>query len=133
MCISDCDLQIYDLFLWIALVPQDSAIYLIGTWEGLIHKCSVSNNQYFLQTYQKHFVSFFWLSKVDHWVIVPSTFGTLSRVLFIELFLPVLWMMLQCQTELWTKQARVVHSFTTPHQTVCVEKCGHSFHVLLQK
>ncbi|XP_044213816.1 dynein axonemal intermediate chain 4-like isoform X1 [Thunnus albacares] len=35
--------------------PTDSSIYLAGTWEGLIHKCSFSNSQYFLDTYQTHF------------------------------------------------------------------------------
>uniref|UniRef100_A0A665UWH0 Dynein axonemal intermediate chain 4 n=1 Tax=Echeneis naucrates TaxID=173247 RepID=A0A665UWH0_ECHNA len=30
-------------------------IYLIGTLEGKIHKCSFSNRQNFLTTYQKHF------------------------------------------------------------------------------
>ncbi|XP_053739752.1 dynein axonemal intermediate chain 4 [Synchiropus splendidus] len=35
--------------------PSDSSVYLAGTWEGLIHKCSCSNNQQFLETYKKHF------------------------------------------------------------------------------
>nr|XP_020475248.1 WD repeat-containing protein 78 isoform X5 [Monopterus albus] len=35
--------------------PLDSGLYLVGTWEGLIHKCSCSNSQQFLQTYRKHF------------------------------------------------------------------------------
>ncbi|XP_039989507.1 dynein intermediate chain 4, axonemal-like [Xiphias gladius] len=35
--------------------PKDSSVYLVGTWEGLIHKCSFSNSQHFLDTYQKHF------------------------------------------------------------------------------
>ncbi|KAM8850820.1 dynein axonemal intermediate chain 4 [Spinachia spinachia] len=35
--------------------PTDSSVYLVGTWEGLIHKGSCSNNQQFLQTYGKHF------------------------------------------------------------------------------
>ncbi|XP_073327947.1 dynein axonemal intermediate chain 4-like [Pagrus major] len=34
--------------------PTDSSIYLAGTMEGLIHKCSLSNSQYVLDTYQKH-------------------------------------------------------------------------------
>ncbi|XP_071348649.1 dynein axonemal intermediate chain 4-like isoform X2 [Trachinotus anak] len=33
----------------------DSSVYLIGTQDGLIHKCSISNTQYFLDTYRKHF------------------------------------------------------------------------------
>uniref|UniRef100_A0A3Q4HSZ4 Dynein axonemal intermediate chain 4 n=1 Tax=Neolamprologus brichardi TaxID=32507 RepID=A0A3Q4HSZ4_NEOBR len=35
--------------------PTDSSIYLTGTWEGLIHQCSCSNSQQFLETYRKHF------------------------------------------------------------------------------
>lgn len=35
--------------------PTDSRVYLVGTWEGLIHKCSCSNSQQFLETYRKHF------------------------------------------------------------------------------
>ncbi|XP_069018400.1 dynein axonemal intermediate chain 4-like [Embiotoca jacksoni] len=35
--------------------PTDSGIYLVGTWEGSIHKCHYSNNQRVLETYQKHF------------------------------------------------------------------------------
>ncbi|XP_077955007.1 dynein axonemal intermediate chain 4 isoform X2 [Gasterosteus aculeatus] len=35
--------------------PTDSSVYLVGTWEGLIHKCSCSNNEQFLETYRKHF------------------------------------------------------------------------------
>lgn len=38
-------------------VPQDSNIYLIGTWDGLIHKCSCSNTQHVLETYKSHLVS----------------------------------------------------------------------------
>ncbi|XP_047444353.1 dynein axonemal intermediate chain 4 isoform X2 [Mugil cephalus] len=34
--------------------PTDSNIYLAGTSEGLIHKCSCSNSQQFLETYKKH-------------------------------------------------------------------------------
>ncbi|XP_026229533.1 WD repeat-containing protein 78, partial [Anabas testudineus] len=35
--------------------PVDSSFYLVGTGEGLIHKCSCSNSQQFLETYRKHF------------------------------------------------------------------------------
>ncbi|XP_071346282.1 dynein axonemal intermediate chain 4-like isoform X2 [Trachinotus anak] len=35
--------------------PTDSSLYLVGTEEGLIHKCSCSNSQQFLETYRKHF------------------------------------------------------------------------------
>ncbi|XP_023821196.1 WD repeat-containing protein 78 isoform X2 [Oryzias latipes] len=35
--------------------PTEPGIYLTGTWEGLIHKCSCSNNQQYLDTYRKHY------------------------------------------------------------------------------
>ncbi|XP_034735125.1 WD repeat-containing protein 78-like [Etheostoma cragini] len=35
--------------------PTDSSMYLVGTWEGLIQKCSVSNSRNVLETYQNHF------------------------------------------------------------------------------
>ncbi|XP_037644614.1 dynein intermediate chain 4, axonemal isoform X2 [Sebastes umbrosus] len=35
--------------------PTDPSVYLVGTWEGLIHQCSCSNSQQFLETYRKHF------------------------------------------------------------------------------
>uniref|UniRef100_A0A3B4WE25 Dynein axonemal intermediate chain 4 n=1 Tax=Seriola lalandi dorsalis TaxID=1841481 RepID=A0A3B4WE25_SERLL len=35
--------------------PTDYSIYLTGTRDGLIHKCSFSNSQHSLDTYQKHF------------------------------------------------------------------------------
>ncbi|TNN79865.1 WD repeat-containing protein 78 [Liparis tanakae] len=34
--------------------PTDTSIYVVGTWEGLIHKGYISNNQHFLETYQQH-------------------------------------------------------------------------------
>ncbi|KAM4551076.1 dynein axonemal intermediate chain 4 isoform 1-T1 [Odontesthes bonariensis] len=34
--------------------PTDSSLYLTGTWDGLIHKCSCSNSQQFLETYKSH-------------------------------------------------------------------------------
>ncbi|XP_037537903.1 dynein axonemal intermediate chain 4 [Nematolebias whitei] len=34
--------------------PTDPSIYLVGTWEGPIHKCSCSNTQQVLRTYKKH-------------------------------------------------------------------------------
>ncbi|XP_070827971.1 dynein axonemal intermediate chain 4-like [Chaetodon trifascialis] len=40
---------------WIDFHPTNSGIYLTGTWEGFIHKCSYSNSRYFLDTYKKHF------------------------------------------------------------------------------
>ncbi|KAM4573894.1 dynein axonemal intermediate chain 4-like [Odontesthes bonariensis] len=34
--------------------PTDSGIYLAGNWDGLIHKCSISFSDHFLETYTKH-------------------------------------------------------------------------------
>ncbi|XP_048833522.1 dynein axonemal intermediate chain 4 [Brienomyrus brachyistius] len=34
--------------------PKDSNIYLVGTEEGHIHKCSCSNNEQYLETYTSH-------------------------------------------------------------------------------
>lgn len=34
--------------------PVNSSLYLAGTREGLIHMCSFSNRQYYLETYDKH-------------------------------------------------------------------------------
>ncbi|XP_068427679.1 dynein axonemal intermediate chain 4 isoform X4 [Clinocottus analis] len=47
--------------------PTDSSVYLVGTWEGLIHKCSCSNNQQFVDTYRKHFRDFVrWSGSQQH-------------------------------------------------------------------
>ncbi|XP_037833988.1 dynein intermediate chain 4, axonemal isoform X2 [Kryptolebias marmoratus] len=34
--------------------PTEYGIYLVGTYDGLIHECSVSNNEQFLNTYKHH-------------------------------------------------------------------------------
>uniref|UniRef100_A0A087XPQ0 Dynein axonemal intermediate chain 4 n=1 Tax=Poecilia formosa TaxID=48698 RepID=A0A087XPQ0_POEFO len=34
--------------------PDDTGIYVIGTWDGSMHKCSLSNSDHFLDTYCKH-------------------------------------------------------------------------------
>ncbi|PWA24576.1 hypothetical protein CCH79_00011760 [Gambusia affinis] len=34
--------------------PDDTGIYVIGTWDGGLHKCSLSNSDHFLDTYCKH-------------------------------------------------------------------------------
>lgn len=38
---------------------QDTGIYVIGTWDGGLHKCSLSNSDHFLDTYCKHPVRFY--------------------------------------------------------------------------
>ncbi|KAK7879831.1 hypothetical protein WMY93_033501 [Mugilogobius chulae] len=43
--------------------PKRAGVYLVGTWEGLIHKCSTSNTQQFMDSYKKHFgpvISVWW-------------------------------------------------------------------------
>ncbi|XP_034390434.1 WD repeat-containing protein 78-like [Cyclopterus lumpus] len=60
--------------------PADSSIYVVGTWEGPIHKGCVSNNKHFLETYQQHscpvngiewspFNSYVFLSCSSDWTI----------------------------------------------------------------
>lgn len=72
---------------------QDSSIYLTGTWEGLIHKCSCSNSQQVLETYRKHFVSpdcreafllIFpdWTSDCDAIMLEPTCTATLDLQMF---------------------------------------------------
>ncbi|XP_065813042.1 dynein axonemal intermediate chain 4 isoform X1 [Labrus bergylta] len=34
--------------------PNDSSVYLVGTYEGHIHKCSISDSQHSVGTYKKH-------------------------------------------------------------------------------
>lgn len=55
-CVTACT-GVLTLLSHMSLLLQDSSLYLVGTGEGLIHKCSCSNTQQFLETYRKHFVS----------------------------------------------------------------------------
>ncbi|XP_054465880.1 dynein axonemal intermediate chain 4-like [Anoplopoma fimbria] len=41
--------------LWVDFHPTESSIYVVGTWGGTIYKCSISNSQNVLETYEKHF------------------------------------------------------------------------------
>ncbi|XP_068197577.1 dynein axonemal intermediate chain 4 [Antennarius striatus] len=52
---TDCIQSVLTPGLCFDFHPTDSNIYLVGTWEGLIHRCSCSNNQQFLESYRKHF------------------------------------------------------------------------------
>uniref|UniRef100_A0A8C2X2Y7 Dynein axonemal intermediate chain 4 n=1 Tax=Cyclopterus lumpus TaxID=8103 RepID=A0A8C2X2Y7_CYCLU len=65
---------------WPSFILQDSSIYVVGTWEGPIHKGCVSNNKHFLETYQQHscpvngiewspFNSYVFLSCSSDWTI----------------------------------------------------------------
>uniref|UniRef100_A0A673BD44 Dynein axonemal intermediate chain 4 n=1 Tax=Sphaeramia orbicularis TaxID=375764 RepID=A0A673BD44_9TELE len=72
--------------------PTDSNIYLVGTWEGLIHKCSCSNSQQFMETYKKHFCP---VSCIAWCPLSPSLFLSCSSDWTIQLwkqdqFAPVL-------------------------------------------
>ncbi|XP_030280897.1 WD repeat-containing protein 78-like isoform X2 [Sparus aurata] len=50
---TECFLSVLTRGLCLDIHPTDSCIYLVGTSEGLIHKCSLSNSQNVLETYQK--------------------------------------------------------------------------------
>uniref|UniRef100_A0A8C9XDZ3 Dynein axonemal intermediate chain 4 n=1 Tax=Sander lucioperca TaxID=283035 RepID=A0A8C9XDZ3_SANLU len=82
--------------------PTDASVYLVGTWEGLIHKCSCSNSQQFLETFKKHFCP------VNH-----VTWSPLSPDVF-----------LSCSAD-WTIQLwkqdhhKPVLGFTSTQRTVC--------------
>uniref|UniRef100_A0A087Y5G6 Dynein axonemal intermediate chain 4 n=1 Tax=Poecilia formosa TaxID=48698 RepID=A0A087Y5G6_POEFO len=52
---AECVLSVLTPGLCFDFHPSDSNIYLTGTWEGNIHKCSCSNGHQFLETYRKHF------------------------------------------------------------------------------
>nr|XP_046264360.1 dynein axonemal intermediate chain 4 isoform X2 [Scatophagus argus] len=52
---TDTVLSVLTPGLCFDLHSTNSSIYLVGTWEGLIHRCSSSNSQQFLDTYTKHF------------------------------------------------------------------------------
>ncbi|CAK6954451.1 dynein axonemal intermediate chain 4-like [Scomber scombrus] len=72
--------------------PTDSSFYLAGTWEGLIHKCSFSNSQHFLDTYRKHFCP---VNRIEWSPFSPGVFLSCSSDWTIQLwkqdcFTPVL-------------------------------------------
>ncbi|XP_032421476.1 WD repeat-containing protein 78 isoform X1 [Xiphophorus hellerii] len=52
---AECVLSVLTPGLCFDFHPSDPNIYLTGTWEGNIHKCSCSNGHQFLETYRKHF------------------------------------------------------------------------------
>ncbi|KAG7220990.1 hypothetical protein INR49_001708, partial [Caranx melampygus] len=82
--------------------PTNSSLYLVGTREGLILKCSCSNTQHFLETFRKHF------GPVNHVAWCP-----LSPDVF-----------LSCSSD-WTIQLwkqdhlKPVLSFTSAQRAVC--------------
>ncbi|RVE61382.1 hypothetical protein OJAV_G00170360 [Oryzias javanicus] len=76
-------------------------IYLTGTWEGLIHKCSCSNNQQYLDTYRKHYCA------VNYVAWCP-----LSRDVFLSCSA-------DCTIQLWTQnQHSPMLSFSTTRKVV---------------
>ncbi|KAM8750903.1 dynein axonemal intermediate chain 4-like isoform 1-T1 [Acanthopagrus schlegelii] len=50
---TECFLSVLTRGLCLDIHPTDACIYLVGTSEGLIHKCSLSNSQNAFDTYQK--------------------------------------------------------------------------------
>ncbi|KAK9539508.1 hypothetical protein VZT92_004609 [Zoarces viviparus] len=63
--------------------PTDSSVYLVGTLEGLIHKCSCSNNQHFLETYRKHFCP---VNRITWSPLCPDVFLSCSSDWTIQLW-----------------------------------------------
>uniref|UniRef100_A0A3Q2P1V0 Dynein axonemal intermediate chain 4 n=1 Tax=Fundulus heteroclitus TaxID=8078 RepID=A0A3Q2P1V0_FUNHE len=59
---AECGLSALTPGLCFDFHPIDSNIYLTGTWEGNIHKCSCSNSHQFLETYKKHFCPVNWIT-----------------------------------------------------------------------
>ncbi|XP_024124486.1 WD repeat-containing protein 78 isoform X2 [Oryzias melastigma] len=81
--------------------PTEPGIYLTGTWEGLIHKCSCSNNQQYLDTYRKHYCA------VNYVAWCP-----LSRDVFLSCSA-------DCTIQLWTQnQHNPMLSFSTTRKVV---------------
>ncbi|XP_031733063.1 WD repeat-containing protein 78-like [Anarrhichthys ocellatus] len=63
--------------------PTESSVYLVGTLEGLIHKCSFSNNQHFLETYRKHFCP---VNRITWSPLCPDVFLSCSSDWTIQLW-----------------------------------------------
>ncbi|XP_075934556.1 dynein axonemal intermediate chain 4 [Anarhichas minor] len=63
--------------------PTESSVYLVGTLEGLIHKCSCSNNQHFLETYRKHFCP---VNRITWSPLCPDVFLSCSSDWTIQLW-----------------------------------------------
>ncbi|XP_037621977.1 dynein intermediate chain 4, axonemal-like [Sebastes umbrosus] len=85
--------------------PTDSSIYLAGTREGPIHKCSVATNECYLATYKKHFRN---VNDIKWSLFSPDVFLSCSSDWTIQLwkqdrFTPVLS---------FTSTQRAVHAVT---------------------
>uniref|UniRef100_A0A3B3X3S0 Dynein axonemal intermediate chain 4 n=1 Tax=Poecilia mexicana TaxID=48701 RepID=A0A3B3X3S0_9TELE len=50
----ECNLYYLSFVLSVQSFCYDTGIYVIGTWDGSMHKCSLSNSDHFLDTYCKH-------------------------------------------------------------------------------
>ncbi|XP_078119915.1 dynein axonemal intermediate chain 4-like [Sander vitreus] len=82
--------------------PTDASVYLVGTWEGLIHKCSCSNSQQFLETFRKHFCP---VNRVTWSPLSPDVFLSCSADWTIQL---------------WKQDHhKPVLGFTSTQRTVC--------------
>ncbi|XP_024120129.1 WD repeat-containing protein 78 [Oryzias melastigma] len=82
--------------------PKESDVYLVGSWDGLIHKCSLNNNQQFLDTYQKHLLS---VNDIQWSPFSPDLFLSCSS---------------DCTIQLWrhTRLSPLL-SFKSVHSQVC--------------
>ncbi|XP_061678445.1 dynein axonemal intermediate chain 4 isoform X2 [Syngnathoides biaculeatus] len=63
--------------------PKDPSIYLAGTSEGVIHKCSVSNHHHYLALYQKHLCP---VNRVEWSLFSPDVFLSCSADWTIQLW-----------------------------------------------
>ncbi|XP_024908248.1 dynein axonemal intermediate chain 4 isoform X3 [Cynoglossus semilaevis] len=82
--------------------PTDTGLYLAGTWDGLVHKCSCSNTQQVLETFRKHFCP---VTCVSWCPLSPDVFLSCSSDWTIQL---------------WQQdQLRPVISFTSAQRAVC--------------
>ncbi|KAM4629884.1 dynein axonemal intermediate chain 4 [Polymixia lowei] len=85
--------------------PTDSNIYLAGTEEGHIHKCSCSNNEQFLETYRAHVGP---VSRITWSPFCPDVFLSCSYDWTVQL-----WRQDLCEPVLaFTSTQRAVHEVT---------------------
>ncbi|XP_034038575.1 WD repeat-containing protein 78 [Thalassophryne amazonica] len=64
--------------------PKDTSIYLVGTWEGLIYKCSIQcNTEQYLETFMKHFCC---VNQIAWCPLNPDVFLTCSSDWTIQLW-----------------------------------------------
>ncbi|KAL6106373.1 dnai4 [Pungitius sinensis] len=63
--------------------PKESNIFVVGTWGGLIHRGCISNNRYFLDTYQHHICA---VNRIEWSPFTPDVFLSCSSDWTIQLW-----------------------------------------------